>query len=68
MVVGTTEKQLLQSEALFHSPVHRIEHTHRLKDLSAWEGDTCGIVDSARKQCSEKHAFCEGTWKWYNET
>lgn len=27
MVVDTTEKQLLQSEALFHLPVHRIEHT-----------------------------------------
>jgi len=68
MRVDTTEKQLLQSEALFHLPVHRIEHTHTLKDLSTWTGDTCRIVDSARKLCSKKHAFCEGTWKHYNET
>lgn len=68
MVVDTTGTQLLQSEALCHLPVHRAEHTHTLKDLSAWMGDIYRIVDSERKQSSKKHAFCEGTWKQYNET
>lgn len=26
------------------------------------------VVDSARKQCCRKHAFCERTWKKYNES
>lgn len=31
--VDTTEKQQFQSEALFHSPVHRTEHTHALRSI-----------------------------------